>query len=136
MGKTRTSVKLLANQKAIADKPLQERSRLIEEALTKFLSWECYVDEDWSMAGYHSPSEDGQPWLDSVELGVEYRTRSRLLAPCVIEIRDETNEHLEVAIKRVESARTRLAGKGIKSGIIRAALAQQQLIDMYGQESA
>lgn len=134
MGRTRTSVKLLENQKEIASKALQERSRLIEDALLEFLSWESYTDENWSSIGIGEPI-DGQPWLDSVELGVEYRTRSKLLPPCVIEISQEVYDNLAVAINRVESARSRLKGKGIQSGIIRAALAQKQLIDIYGADS-
>ena len=133
MSRTRTSVKLLESQSVIASQALQARSKLIEDAVIDFLSWESYTDEDWSILGMGEPG-DGQPWLDSVELGVEYRTRSKLLPPCVIEISKEVYDSLAVAIKRVESARSRLKGKGIQSGIIRAALAQQQLIDMYGED--
>jgi|TARA_R100001039_G_C1815104_1_gene85469 predicted transcriptional regulator len=129
--KVRTTVKLPVTMKHIVDQRFSERSATIEEAIVDFLSWESYTDEDWSAVRVMEPI-DGQPWLDSVEVGVEYRTRSKLLPAIVIELTPETAEAVEVAAKRAESVRSALKGKGTKSGVIRAALAHYQTRNMYG----
>jgi len=120
-----TTVRFPESQREIADKPLKNRSQWVEQAVLDLLDWEVYSKTDWSI--YHAIG-DGQVFLDVVEMGVEYRTKGRLLDPVTINLSPEAFKALETAEVRVIAHRPQLKGKGVISGIIRSAVAQRQLM--------
>lgn len=122
-----TTVRLAPNHASVAEMPNPGRSKWIEHALEEFFSWETYKETDW-IAG---DIQDGHVWLDAVEMGVEYRTRTKLLSPVKLNLSKEISDQLDAAERIVELKRPNLKGKGISSGIIRTAVTQK----MYNERS-
>jgi len=120
-----TTVRLAPNQTYVAEMPNPDRSKWIESALQEFFSWDTYRETDWLAGDPH----DGHVWLDAVEMGVEYRTRTKLLTPVKLNLSKEISDQLDAAERIVELKRPNLKGKGISSGIIRTAVTQKMYND-------
>lgn len=120
-----TTVRLPSFQKSIASKSKKERSIWIEDALKSFLSWDTYLKTNWEVPA----DDDALVWLDSVEIGVEYRTKTTLEPPVQIALSPDVIRELEKACAIVERQRPDLQGRGIASGIIRSAIEMKRLED-------
>lgn len=117
-----TTVRLTEKQQSIVAMPKTERSEWVSGAIEQFLDWETYTATDWTKADVG----DGQTWLDAVEMGVEYKVRSKLLPPTQISLSPKAAEALEAAAKIVEQHRPALRDRGIVSGLIRTAITHRQ----------
>lgn len=122
-----TTVRLDISQQLLVDMELSERSGAIDKAISSFLNWDSYTGAPWKNGHVFGDIGDGQIWLDVVEMGVEYRTKSTLLKPLSIRLPVATFDKLDEAEKRVEKYRPKLKGKGIIAGIIRSAVTQAML---------
>lgn len=118
-----TTVRLPSFQKSIAAKSKKDRSQWIEEALKSFLSWDTYLKANWEVPA----DDDALVWLDSVEIGVQYRTKTTLEPPVQIVLSPDVIRELEKACAIVERQRPDLHGRGISSGIIRSAIEMKRL---------
>lgn len=119
-----TSVRLTEHQKSIANMQKKDRNEWINKAVKHFLEWDTFRLTDSSQHDMNG----GQPWLDAVEMGIEYKTRSNLLPATQIEFTSEVLEMLETACHIVEKYRPLLKNRGIISGIIRSAIANRLLL--------
>lgn len=130
-----STVRFDESQSFLHDVGKAERSRILNLAVCRFLLWESYIKIDWDKVAVGlSPLGNGRLWLDVVEMGVDMKTRSKLLKPVGFAIPIETFEMMEVAEKRVLKLRSYLQGKGVMAGIIRSAIAQDILMGMIGEE--
>jgi hypothetical protein len=112
-----------------------ERSRILDLAVRRLLSWDSYTKAPWDQAALGISSiGPGSTWLDVVEMGVEYRKRSTLLKPVNFAIPMSTFKMLELAERRVIKIRPNLDRKGVIAGIIRSAIAHDVLMDQVGAE--
>lgn len=118
-----TTIRLPSFQKSIASKSKKDRSLWIEDALKSFLSWDTYLKANWDVPA----DDDALVWLDSVEIGVEYRTKTTLEPPVQISLSPDVIRELEKACAIVERQRPGLQGRGIASGIIRSAIEMKRL---------
>lgn len=112
-----------------------ERSRILDLAVKRLLSWDSYTTAPWEQAALGICSiGPGSTWLDVVEMGVEYRKRSVLLKPVNFAIPISTFKMLELAERRVIKIRPNLDRKGVIAGIIRSAIAHDVLLNQLGAE--
>ncbi|UUA75177.1 hypothetical protein [Cellvibrio sp. QJXJ] len=131
----KSTVKFTESQVFLLDVGIKERSRILDLAVRRLLSWDSYLNAPWDDAARGLCSIGcGNTWLDVVEMGIEYKTKANLTKPQAISIPVETFSMLELAEARVSQIRPSLATKGIIAGIIRSAIAQDQLTKMIGEE--
>lgn len=130
-----STVRFIEDQSFMVAHSKVERSRILNLAVKRLLSWDSYVTTPWEKAAAGICSiGDGSTWLDVVEMGVDYKTKTTLLKPVNYAIPMETFTMLELAEKRVLKLRPKLEGKGVIAGIIRSAIAQDVISGMIGEE--
>lgn len=131
----KSTVKFTESQSFLLEVGIKERSRILDLAVRRLLSWDSYLNAPWEDAARGLCSIGcGNTWLDVVEMGIEYKTKANLTKPQAISIPVETFSLLELAESRVSQIRPTLATKGIIAGIIRSAITQDVLMKMIGEE--